>query len=152
MVEDHTTEVSKTHRQFAADLFNRVWDLMEKEDRTESDALEMIHAAHASRYHWGAVETPIHFARGEWQISRVYSILGFGESALRHAEYCLNWCQREDLGAFDLAFAHEALARAFRVLDDIEKVNHHVAEAQKIAEDIDDEENRQWLAENLNTV
>ncbi len=35
---------------------------------------EMIHAAHASRYHWGEVSDDVHLARGEWQCARVYSV------------------------------------------------------------------------------
>jgi hypothetical protein len=112
----------------------------------------MIHAAHASRYHWGVVGEAINFARGEWQISRVYSILGFGEAALRHAEYCLNWCEGESIGAFDLAFAHEAMARAYKVLDDPEQQEQHKRIAQTIGEEIDDEENKEWLNANLETI
>ncbi|WMM24769.1 hypothetical protein RBU61_17870 [Tissierella sp. MB52-C2] len=41
----------------------------------------MIHTAHASRFHWDEVGTPIEFARSEWQTSRVYSLLGMFESA-----------------------------------------------------------------------
>ena len=36
----------------------------------------MIHAAHASRYHWSQVGTKANLARGEWQVSRVYTVLG----------------------------------------------------------------------------
>jgi hypothetical protein len=35
----------------------------------------MIHSAHASRYHWQAVGDASDKAIGEWQISRVYSVL-----------------------------------------------------------------------------
>ena len=33
-------------------IFNQTWTLMEKPDRTREDDDEMLHAAHASRYHW----------------------------------------------------------------------------------------------------
>ncbi|HEX2821111.1 MAG TPA: hypothetical protein VHO07_13230 [Streptosporangiaceae bacterium] len=41
-------------RQVAATLFNHVWDLLEKPDRSAADDDEMLHGAHASRYHWSA--------------------------------------------------------------------------------------------------
>jgi len=72
----------------------------------------MIHAAHASRYHWGKIGAPVNFARGEWQISRVYSILKRFEAALYHAQRCLEICKGNKIGDFDLAYAYEALARA----------------------------------------
>jgi DNA-binding transcriptional MerR regulator len=52
-------------RLLAAQLFNETWRLMEKEERTRQDDDRMIHAAHASRYHWGQVPdaTPAHLAR-----------------------------------------------------------------------------------------
>jgi hypothetical protein len=152
MDDAKSREIEKTHRKFAADLFNRVWDLMEAENRSEAEVQEMIHTAHASRYHWGEIGGPTQFARGEWQISRVYSILGYGEAALRHAEYCLMWCERESIGAFDLAFAHEALARAYNILQQEDKKDMHLRIAEKIGDEIDDEENRVWLKDNLETI
>ena len=62
--------------RLAASLFNGVWALMEKSDRTPDDDLLMIHMAHASCYHWGRVGTAVNFVRGEWQCSRVYATLG----------------------------------------------------------------------------
>src|SRR3984957_11424955 len=64
-------------RLLAAQLFNETWRLMEQENRTVADDDRMIHAAHASRCHWGLVPeaTPANLARGEWQISRVYAVL-----------------------------------------------------------------------------
>src|SRR5256885_4830474 len=76
-------------RQLAVDLFNHVWTLMEMPDRTREQDTEMIHAAHASRHHWGEVGTPVNFARGEWQVSRVYSLLCRGEPALGDARPAL---------------------------------------------------------------
>ena len=59
-------------RALAAALFNHVWTLLETPDRTPAQIDEMIHAAHASRYHWGTSAAP-NIARGEWQCSRVYA-------------------------------------------------------------------------------
>ncbi|MCY1139283.1 hypothetical protein OWR29_14885 [Actinoplanes sp. Pm04-4] len=38
-------------RQLAVDLFNGVWTLLEKPDRTAEDDDRMLHMAHASRFH-----------------------------------------------------------------------------------------------------
>src|SRR6478736_3842806 len=65
-------------RQLAVDLFNHTWELLDKADRTAADNDEMIHSAHASRFHWGEVpdHEPGNVARGEWLCSRVYAVLG----------------------------------------------------------------------------
>ena len=69
------TDDEKLHKQFAVDLFNATWDLLEKPARTKEEDDEMIHSAHASRYHWGKVGEPVNLARGEWQVARVYTLL-----------------------------------------------------------------------------
>ena len=79
----------ETHRQLGADYFNKTWTLMEKADRTREDDDEMLHCTHASAYHWLQVGTPANRSRGEWQCSRVYTLLGRAEPALHHARRCL---------------------------------------------------------------
>src|SRR5579872_350316 len=101
-----------TDRRLGIDLFNFVWTLMEKPQRTQEEDDTMIHATHASRYHWGLVGAPANLARGEWQVARVYTLLGRTEPALYHARRCLEICEQHGIGDFDIAFAHEALARA----------------------------------------
>ena len=101
-------------RKLAARLFNRVWKLMTKRGRSREEDDEMLHAAHASRYHWGVVGKPENRARGEWQISRVYTVLGRGEPAIAHARRCLDICEQHGMANWDLAYAYEALARAHR--------------------------------------
>jgi hypothetical protein len=102
----------ETERRLAADLFHQTWRLLEMGTRTPEQDDEMIHCAHASRYHWGHIGQPVNLARGEWQIARVYAALGRGEPAPFHARRCLRIAQTHQLGAFDVAAAYEALARA----------------------------------------
>ena len=111
-----------THRQLGVDLFNHVWTLIEKPDRSVAETDEMIHAAHASRYHWSFAGTTANLSRGEWQCARVYSVLGRGEPALWHARRCLELSQRAaDAGeadSWDVPSAYEAMARAHAVAGD----------------------------------
>lgn len=109
------TDEEKIHKKFAVNLFNRTWELIEKEDRTREEEDEMIHTVHASRYHWGQIGTPMNFERGEWQISRVYAILDRPAAAIHHAMRCLEICQENKIYDFDIAFAYEGLARANKV-------------------------------------
>lgn len=105
-------------RQLAVDLFNHCWTLLARDRRSRDEDDEMLHAAHASRFHWGRVGGPENRARGEWQCSRVYCVLGRAEPALHHARRCLELCEEHGLADWDLAFAYEALARAHRVAGD----------------------------------
>ena len=106
---------TELHRRLAAILFNGTWELLEKKKRTKEESDTMIHMAHASRYHWGVVGGPKQLAIGEWQISRVYAVLGRPEPALFHAERSLEICKANAIEDFPLAYAYEALARAFAI-------------------------------------
>jgi hypothetical protein len=136
------TTPSIDHRQVAVDLFNHVWTLIETPDRTTAQDDDMLHAAHASRYHWGLVGKPVNLARGEWQCSRVYAMLGRGEPAIHHGRRCLEICQAEDLGDFDFAFAYEALARAHAVAGDSEAAAKYLTQAAQAGTNIADQEDR----------
>ncbi len=152
MTEHETTEQDEWHRRFAADLFNLTWDLLDKADRTAEEGDRMVHAAHASRFHWGEIGAPLQFARGEWQISRVYAVLGRAEPALHHARRCLDICTEDNIGDFDLAFAYEALARAYAVAGDRAKSEAHFRLAEKSGAEIEDQGNRNYFFSELKTV
>jgi hypothetical protein len=117
---DPATDLDEaTHRRLGKDLFNFTWTLIEKADRTQNEIDEMIHAAHASRYHWSKAGTTANLARGEWQCARVYSVLGRGEPAMWHARRCLELAEAATKSGeaedWDLAGAYEAMARAHAV-------------------------------------
>jgi DNA-binding transcriptional MerR regulator len=141
-------------RLLAAQLFNQTWRLMEQEQRSTADDDRMIHTAHASRYHWGQVPTatPNHMARGEWQISRVYSVLGRSEPALHHAQRVLDICLENGIGDWDLGFAYEALARAHAVVPDTEAARGYTDKALAAAEAITEDEDRDLLLADLETI
>jgi len=134
-------------RQRGVDLFNEAWRLME----TREDDDRLLHITHASRYHWGEAEEcrPENLARGEWQVSRVYSVLGRGEPALVHARLCLDTCVEHGIGDFDIAYAHEAMARAYRVLGDQAESTAHAEEARRATAGIADPEDREHAMEDI---
>ena len=134
------------HRQLGVDLFNEVWRLI----KSREDDDRMIHAAHASRFHWGEAPEckPENLARGEWQISRVHTVVGLAEPALRHAQRCLALCEANALGDWDLAYAYEAIARAHKTAGRLAEVAEYkkLAAQAPIAEDDDREQLEQDLA------
>ena len=146
------TDQHEVHREFAVQCFNGVWDLLEKSDRTKDKDAQMIHMAHASRYHWGQIGTPLEFARGDWQISRVYAVLGFGVMAFRYAKRCLDLCEENGIGDFDLAFAYEALARASAVSGDIVKGHGYLSLAEEAGKAIEKEDDREYFFNEFKSV
>ena len=149
------TELDRaTRRKLAADLFNHTWTLLEKPDRTPAEDDEMIHSAHASRYHWGEVGVgePVNLARGEWQCSRVYAVLGRAEPALWHARRCVAINQAIGHADWDIASAYEAMARAYLTAGDLAEVATWKAKAQAAAEAIADPADREVIEGDLATL
>ena len=141
-------------RRLAVDLFNRAWTLMELPARTPEQDDELIDTAHASAYHWLQVGTAANRARSQWQLSRVYVVLGRSEPALHHARRCLAWCEAnpEALEDWDLAYAHEALARAHALAGESEEAGRHAAVARELAADVAGAEDREHLDADLATL
>ncbi len=142
----------EARRHAAKELFNYTWTLLEKADRTRDDDDEMVNAAHASRLFWGEFATPVHLARGEWQLSRVYATLERSEPALHHAQRCLDICDEHGLEGFDRAFAYEALARAHSVAGDTELAADSERRAREAAERISAQADRDLLLGDLATL
>lgn len=144
----------RERRRLAADLFNLVWRLLEKPDRTPEDDETMVHAAHASRFYWGESGKPVNWARGDWQLSRVYATLGRPEPALHHARRCLDLClaHAREIEDWDLPFAYEALARAHAVAGDAEEADRLRLLAEAAAEKVEDANDRALVLADLATL
>lgn len=141
-------------RQLAGDLFNRTWTLLELPARTPEQGDELIDTAHASAYHWLQVGTAANRARSQWQLSRVYVVLGRPEPALHHAHRCLAWCEAnpEALEDWDLPYAHEALARAHALAGDADEARRHADRARELASGVAGAEDREHLEADLATL
>lgn len=140
------------HRRLGKDLFNHVWTLLETADRTADQTDEMIHAAHASRWHWTVGGEPANRARGEWQCSRVYAVLGRGEPALWHARRCVELCEEHGLGDWDLAAAYEAMSRASLVAGDDAAARDWKDRGTAALDDIADPDDREPIEADLATL
>jgi DNA-binding transcriptional MerR regulator len=143
-----------TRRKLAAELFNHTWTLLEMSDRTPEQDDEMLHCAHASRYHWGqlADATPSNLARGEWQCSRVYAVLGRSEPALWHARRCLAINEASGAGDWDIAAAYEAMARAYLTAGDPDATADWKARATVALDGIAGAEDREIIEGDLATL
>ena len=141
MSAEKITITPAVHRQLAVDLFNDTWTLLDKADRSAAEAELMVHTAHGSAYHWRQVGQPLNFERSDWQLSRVYAVLNRPGPALHHAHRCLEICQAEGIGDFDLAIDQNH-----------DQSQHYLHLAQQAAEQIKEEDDRQYFDAELATV
>jgi hypothetical protein len=114
-MSDEKMTQDEFHKKVAISTNNGIWPTLDKDKPTEEELEEALHMAHTSLYHWSKIGQPINIARAEYMISRVYSAFSWAEPALYHAKRCLKITEETGIGDFDLAFAYEVMARAYKV-------------------------------------
>ena len=112
----------------------------------------MVNAAHASRYLWTAIGDDQNFAIGDWQISRVYSVLGRAEPAVFHARRCLDHATKVESQPWLLASAYEGLARAYAVSGDRAAALEWKTKAEGRLNEVDDAEDREIVERDIATL
>jgi hypothetical protein len=154
MADEEPVVDPAVRRRLAVDLYNHTWMLLAKPDRTPAEDDEMIHSAHASRFHWGEVpeHEAVNLARGEWLCSRVYAVLGRAEPALWHARRCVAIDEEAGVGDWDIAAAYEAMARAHVVAGDADEAAAWKAKAAATLDAIEDPEDREVIEKDLATL
>jgi uncharacterized protein YndB with AHSA1/START domain len=119
VIEDISSDPSGDwHRAQGIECNNATWALLERGDRSPEDDEDMLRTVYASAYHWAraARRTPANEARALYAQSKVWRALGHGPLALDYADRCLAATLAAGLEDFDLAYAHEAQARALQLL------------------------------------
>lgn len=142
-------DIERAHRYFSASCFNSAWGLIDEQERTPEEDQQMVLLAFASLWHWTQRPDCLakHLSIGYWQISRIFSILKDAENAKAYAQLCLAKTPRNE--PFYLGYAYEALARAESLTGNRSIVDQYLADAQRQADAIDDQESRKLLADDL---
>ena len=111
-MSEKTFSEAEAHLHFAKQFNGKIWELLEKPERTPEDDELLVDYTHASLAHWRVAGTEVHLQRGAWMLAHVYTILGNTALALQHAKRCLELTEKykEHLSDFDFAF--ECMARA----------------------------------------
>ncbi len=106
------------HREQGIECNNSIWDLIGNERRSPADDEELLRRAYSSAYHWQRARGtgPANEARALYMLAKVHLLTGQGARSLHYADACLEQCVQHGLADFDLAYAHEARARALRDL------------------------------------
>jgi hypothetical protein len=154
MADEPTFELKAAHEYFSTECFNRAWDLIEQEERTEEEDERMLHTSLASLWHWQQRSdcTARELSLGYWQVSRVYALIGRSENARWYADRCLEITEGAELPAFYQGYAYEALARAALAGRNRSAMFGYLQEARKWAAREQNEEDRQSLLDDLATI
>ncbi len=144
MSEEKKYTLEEAHKYFGAAIHGKVWELLQKTDRTEPENELMILSAHASCYHWLKVGAGVNHQRAEWLIAHVYTELGMAYSALRHAYRCFELTKefRDSVEDFDWAYASESIARANALAGNREEALKFMQRAEEAGKAISSIEDR----------
>jgi hypothetical protein len=137
-----TFDLAAAHKYFAADCFNKAWDLIEKPDRTPEEDRLMVALNQASVFHWlnRADCTSENLSVGFWQASRIQALLGRADEARRQAETSLSYSH--SLEPFYLGYAYEALARAEVMAGNLANGHEHLQSAKLHAANVENKDHQ----------
>ena len=137
------------HRTQAIEANNSTWDLLGRDELSPEEADDLLGRAYTAMHHWrrAARRGPENAARAAWLVSRAHVALGQGDAALYHADRSAAVVASAGLADFDLAYAHEARARALACLGRLEEAEAELAAARAVP--IADDEDRQIVDSDL---
>lgn len=153
MLDDKTFTLAEAHKHFAIKTNGEAWHLLEKPDRDSSENELLIHLAHTSYYHWLQVGNELHHQRAEWLLSHVYAEVDMADLALKHAVHCQQLTDefKELMQDFDLAYAHEAMARAYACSGNLQEALYYRQKAEAAGQAIAGEKDRKIFLLDLNS-
>lgn len=151
MGEETQFTLEEAQTKFAKMTNGRVWELLEKTDRSPQENEEMLHAAHASLYHWLHAGTGVHHQRGAWMIARVQTVLGNSDEAVRYALRCLELTEEHavEMQDFDVAFAYEGAGRAYALAGKKKEAEKYIKLAEEAGGKIEDEQDRKIFGDDF---
>ncbi|MEE3372500.1 MAG: hypothetical protein VX346_24400 [Planctomycetota bacterium] len=141
----------EAHHYLGIEMNQQAWRLLQQSARDEQEQRRLEHFALASMFHWqhSPEFKPLNAQRGHWLLSRVYAVLERGEESVVQAIHCFELTQKLRLRGFDLAYAHEALARAQAAVGDLAASARHYSDALQAADKISSAQDRQLFLDDL---
>jgi hypothetical protein len=145
-------EISKWQKWFAVACNNRAWELVERRERTPTDVHEMLHAAHASAWHWARVGTELNEARANMLLGMAHALADDGPLALRYAMLAFNYFNEHEAKDWEQAFVHATLAAAAKAAGDSALHREHHAEARRLGDAIAERQDREVFMRSFSQV
>ena len=142
------------HRSMAASCFNKTWEYLRKSELSAEEAEEMVHASHASFWHWTQVEdhTPLNISIGTWQLARVYAVARLPERAEYFAQRCIEVGENNDLFPYFVGYGYEAKARAKALQGDGQAAQNLISKAKRLADQVQELDDRMVLLDDLKAI
>jgi hypothetical protein len=136
-------------KALASRLFNRCWELLEQDERSEDDNVELLTSALTSRFHWLNAGGPEQLIVSDWMVARAAGAAGSPDTALRFALRAYEAARASESPDWLVASSAEGVARAYAVGHNVEEFTNWAALAGRLAEVIVDTENKTLIESQL---
>jgi len=137
------------HGRFAAECFNRAWELLDLPERSQEQEADLLSSAFAQRFHWSQVGDETNHAVADWQVSRALAATRNGPLAVHFAEMALARAEAFAGPDYLVPSCFEGLARAHAAVGDAPQRDVWLAKARAALEGIKDAEDRDLIASQI---
>ncbi len=154
MAKNPDFDIDAAHKYFSAHCFNHAWDFIEKPERSEGEADQMLWLSRASLWHWTQRKdhTAKNLSVAYWQASRVFALLKQADNARHYGKLSLQEAEQGGLDPFHRGYAFEALARAEMVAGNHAEASQYLEQAHQNAALVTDQEDKKLLLADLATI
>jgi hypothetical protein len=136
-------------KALASQLFNRCWELLEQDERSEDDNVELLTSALTSRFHWLIAGGPEQWIVSDWMVARAAGATGSFDTALRFALRAYEAARTNESPDWLVASSAEGVARAYAEAGNAEEFTNWAALAGRLVEVIVDTENKNLIESQL---
>lgn len=152
MTESLPSTSQSAHRDFSVQCFNAAWELLDRQDRSSAEDLEMLLRAATSLWHWTqrADVTPRSLSIGNWQMARVLALIGHGPLARQFGRACRDAAPADD--PFCQGYACECLARACAVDGQWDEARQLIHTGEMLAAQVSSDGDREILLTDLRSI
>ncbi|MFX0045583.1 MAG: hypothetical protein ACFE8Z_07020 [Candidatus Hermodarchaeota archaeon] len=158
MTDDEKLTINEFHERVGKQTNGGIWAVLDNDKPTTRELEDALELAYTSRYHWKHVGTLTNDVRAVYMISRVFSHMKKGDSAIHYANKMLGLAEKaekEDSGNwkdFDMPFVYEAMAQAHAVAGNKDECKKYVKKSQELIDELTDEQDKQICQVELDKV
>jgi hypothetical protein len=136
-------------KALASQLFDRCWELLEQDQRSGDDNVELLTSALTSRFHWLSAGGPEQWIISDWMVARAAGATGSPDTALRFALRAYEAARASESPDWLVASSAEGVARAYAIAGNVEEFTNWAALAGRLVEVIVDTENKALIESQL---
>ncbi|MFX1368896.1 MAG: hypothetical protein ACFFAY_09885 [Promethearchaeota archaeon] len=149
MTDDEKLTLREFHRKMGAKTNGGVWGVLDNANPSEAELEDALEMAYTSRYHWKQVGTLTNDVRAIYMISRVFSHMKKGESAVNYASVMLDLAKKAERADkdnwkdFDMPFVYEAMAKAQAAAGNKDECKKFAKMSQDLIDKLADKQDRE---------